>query len=122
MEFVCKVHARRSKTGRQRKSLMARMTTITIETSSLMVFRAGGSMRAWCPHCAAEAEMVSLRNFGVISNLDRSAVEQWLNSGHVHRSEAADGSATICLNSLRDHLTGGNPAERGTARANKETK
>jgi hypothetical protein len=101
---------------------MARTTTITIETSSLMVLRAGGSMRTWCPQCAAEAEMVSLRSFGVISNLDRSAVEEWLNSGHIHRNEAADGSATVCLNSLIDHLTGGNPAERGTARANKETK
>lgn len=100
---------------------MARTTTITIETSSLMVLRVGGSKRAWCRQCAAEAEMVSLRSFGVISNLDRSAVEEWLNSGHVHRNEAADGSATICLNSLLDHLTGDNPAERGTARANKET-
>ena len=101
---------------------MARTTTITVETSSMMVLRAGGSMRAWCPQCAAEAEMVSLRSFGVISNLDRSALEEWLNSGHIHRNEAADGSATVCLNSLLDHLTGGNPAERGTARANKETK
>jgi hypothetical protein len=101
---------------------MARTMTITIETSSLMVLRAGGSMRAWCPQCAAVAEMVSLRSFGVISNLDRSAVEEWLNSGHIHRNEAADGSATVCLNSLLDHLTGGNPAERGMARANKETK
>jgi len=101
---------------------MARTTTITIETSSLMVLRAGGSMRAWCPRCAAEAEMVSLQNFGVTSNLDRAAIQDWVDSRHIHRNEAVDGSTTVCLNSLLDHLTGGNPAERGTARANKETK
>lgn len=101
---------------------MARTTTVTIETNSLMVLRAGGAKRAWCPQCAAEAEMVSLQNFGVISNLDRATAEEWLNSGQIHRTEAEDGSGTVCLNSLLENLQSGNPAERGTARANKETK
>ncbi len=101
---------------------MARTMTITIETNSLMVLRGGGTMRAWCPRCAAEAEMVSLQNFGVVSNLDRPAIEEWLNSGQVHRTEAADGSATACLNTLLEHLKEDNPAERGTAQANKEIK
>jgi hypothetical protein len=99
---------------------MAKTTSITIETNSLMVLRGSGTMRAWCPQCAAEGEIVSLQNFGVISNLDRVAVEEWLISGQLHRNEAADGSATVCLNSLLEHLKSGNPAERGTARANKE--
>jgi len=101
---------------------MARTTTVTIETNSLMVLRARSSMRAWCPQCAGEVEMVSLQNFGVISNLDRSAIEEWLRSGQIHRTEASDGSATVCLNSLLEHSKSGNPAERGTARANKEIK
>jgi hypothetical protein len=44
--------------------------------------------------------MVALENAGVISNLDRPALEEWLNSGNLHRSQAADGSVLICLNSL----------------------
>ena len=79
---------------------MAKQTKITIETESLLILRGGNSNRAWCPRCAAEAEMITLENVGVISNLDRAAVEEWLNSGELHRSKSACGSARICLNSL----------------------
>lgn len=41
-----------------------------------------------------------MNHVGVISNLDGPAVEEWLNSGELHRSQAADGSSLICLNSL----------------------
>jgi hypothetical protein len=79
---------------------MAKQTKITIETDSLLILRSRNSRRAWCPLCAADAEMIALENAGVISNLDRPALEEWLNSGNLHRSQAADGSVLICLNSL----------------------
>lgn len=79
---------------------MAKQTKVTIETDSLLILRGRSSTRAWCPLCRADAEMIALENVGVISNLDRSAVEEWLNSGELHRSKSADGSALICLNSL----------------------
>ena len=44
--------------------------------------------------------MIALENLGVISNLDRSALEEWLNAGELHRVETADGPTLICLNSL----------------------
>ena len=44
--------------------------------------------------------MIAWQEVGVISNLDRPAMEQWLNSGELHRSQASDGSARVCLNSL----------------------
>ena len=40
------------------------------------------------------------KNTGVISNLERRALEEWLDSGELHRSQGADGSTLICLNSL----------------------
>jgi len=79
---------------------MAKRTKITIETDSLLILRGRSSRRAWCPLCVAEAEMIALENAGVVSNLDRPALEEWLNSGNVHRAQAADGSVLICLNSL----------------------
>ena len=79
---------------------MAKQTKITIETDSLLILRGRNSNRIWCPRCAAEAEMIALENVGMISNLDRSAVEEWLNSGQLHRSKSANDSALICLNSL----------------------
>ncbi len=44
--------------------------------------------------------MIALANAAVISNLDRPAIDEWLNSGELHRSQAADGFELICLNSL----------------------
>jgi hypothetical protein len=79
---------------------MAKQTRITIETDSLLIVRGRSSRRTWCPQCAAEGEMIALENVGVISNLERPALEEWLNSGELHRSQAADGSQVICLNSL----------------------
>jgi len=79
---------------------MARRTKITIETESLMVLHGHSSKRSWCPQCAALQEMIALDDMGVISNLDRTEVEDWLNSGKLHRLQAPDGSALICLNSL----------------------
>lgn len=84
----------------QKAGFMAKQTKITIETDSLFIVRGRGSARVWCPLCQADAEMIALENVGVISNLDRPAVEKWFNSGELHRSQAADGSALVCLNSL----------------------
>jgi hypothetical protein len=79
---------------------MAKQTKITIEADSLLILQGRNSNRAWCRLCAGETEMIALENVGVISNLDRPALEEWLNSGELHRSQAADGSPLICLNSL----------------------
>jgi len=79
---------------------MPKLTKITIESDSLLILRGQSSTRAWCPQCAANVEMFALENVGVISNLDWTALEAWLNSGELHRSKADDGSALVCLNSL----------------------
>jgi hypothetical protein len=91
---------------------MTKQTTITIETNSLLILRGSSAVKAWCPYCAAESEMIGLTSLGVISNLDRSAVQEWLNSSEVHRSQAADGSPIVCLNSLLAHLGSTKSAER----------
>ncbi len=79
---------------------MAKQTKITIETDSLLVLRGRSCARAWCPLCRADAEMIALENVGMISNLDRPALEEWFNSGDLHTSQGNDGSTLICLKSL----------------------
>jgi hypothetical protein len=79
---------------------MSKHTKITIETSSLMILRDRNSRRTWCSLCEAEGEVIALEDVGIISNLERSALEEWLNSGELHGPQAADGSMLICLNSL----------------------
>ena len=79
---------------------MAKLTKITIESDSLLILRGRTSPRAWCPLCGADTEMIALENVGLVSNLDRPALEAWLNSGELHRFRADDGSELVCLNSL----------------------
>jgi hypothetical protein len=79
---------------------MAKQTKITIETDSLLILRGRTSVRAWCPRCATEVEMIAMKDAGVISNLDPHALEEWPHSEELHRLQAADGSALTCLNSL----------------------
>jgi len=79
---------------------MTKLTRITIQTDSLLLFQGRNSIRAQCPRCNAESDMVALGNLQVVSNLDRSDLDDWINSGELHRVLADDGSLLICLNSL----------------------
>ena len=79
---------------------MAKQTKVVTQTDSLLILRGRSSTRAWCPLCTAEAEMIALEKMGVISNLDQSALEAWMNSEELHRIQTADGSTLICLTSM----------------------
>ena len=79
---------------------MARQTTITIETESVLILRGRSEQSAWCPGCGAEAEVIALEKVGVISNLNTAEVQQWLNCGQLHCSHSPDGSTLVCLKSL----------------------
>jgi hypothetical protein len=79
---------------------MAKQTKITIETESLLVLHGRTSIRAWCPQCGSEVEMVALESTAVVSNLEPAAVTEWCASEELHHSQKVDGSPLICLNSL----------------------
>jgi hypothetical protein len=79
---------------------MSKQTKITIETESLLILRGRTSLRAWCPQCRAEGDMIVLGDIGVVSNLAPSDVKAWFESEAIHRLQAADGAELICLDSL----------------------
>ena len=101
---------------------MAKQTRITIETDSLLILRGRSSLRAWCSRCGAEAEMIALEETGVISNLERPELEEWLSSGELHRLQTAEGSTLICLNSLLARVQKTTTIEPGPSAAPKPTK
>ena len=101
---------------------MTKKTTITIEIKSLMVLRTESSRNRSCSRCGAEVEIIPVEDLGSVSNLARSVIERLLNGGGLHRPAGADGSLSICLNSLLGLLMGGKSAGRGLAQANKEMK
>jgi len=79
---------------------MSKETKITIESDSLLILRGRSSLRAWCPDCASEVEMIPLDGIGVISNLAPREVEAWIQSEDLHHTKAADGAPLICMNSM----------------------
>ena len=79
---------------------MAKQTKITIETDSLLILHGRTSIRAWCPQCGSEEEMVALDSTAVMSNLAPAAVTEWFSSQELHHLQRADGSCLICLKSL----------------------
>jgi hypothetical protein len=79
---------------------MAKQVTIAIETSSLIVLNARSSGRMWCPRCGAEGEVLKLGPRKSQSDAGWETLEQLIARRNVHRQQAADGSALICLNSL----------------------
>lgn len=92
---------------------MAKLTRITIETDSLLVLRGRKSLSAWCPQCGAEAEMISLSEVRIVSNLPYAEVQAWIESPDLHHAKTADGTALICLNSMLKRvrrMTEGEPA------------
>jgi hypothetical protein len=79
---------------------MAKRTTITVETDSLLVLRGRKLLRAWCPKCGAEGEMIPMNEVGVISNLTPPEVEAWIQSEDLHHTRSTEGHPLICLNSM----------------------
>jgi len=79
---------------------MAKRTTITMETDSLLVLRGRIPLRALCPECGAEVEMIPLNDLGVVSNLPPREVQGWLESEEMHHTTAPDGVHMICLQSM----------------------
>lgn len=79
---------------------MAKRTRIMIQTDSLLVIRGRKSLRAWCPQCGAEVEMIPVNDVGVVSNLPSAEVQAWMESSDLHHTKTADGTALLCLNSM----------------------
>jgi len=89
---------------------MSKETKITIETDSLLILRGRTSLRAWCPVCGCEVEMILVDGVGVISNLAPPEVEAWIQSEDLHHTTAADGAHMICLNSMLKQIQKRGPA------------
>lgn len=61
------------------------------------------SRSGWCPVCAATAALYDVhaaRRAGV----EPAIVYDWIESGHLHVGETADGFVGVCLESLRARI------------------
>lgn len=101
---------------------MAKQTTLTIETDSLLILRGQTSNHAWCPQCSAEGEMIEVENLRVVSNLEPQALHQWLNSAELHRLQTPGGSVLICMNSLLARVENARTSTAQRLQLEKETR
>jgi len=72
-------------------------TEITIETDRVLIIRRRRVLRAWCPECGREVDMVDPREAEAITGFTRTALRdcaQW------HIAQGQDGAGLICLDSL----------------------
>lgn len=77
---------------------MSRQTTITIETTSLLVIQSRSS-RGWCPECSAETDLISLDALPESPGLAPVALQAVLSAHAVHRT-LDHGKTMLCLKSL----------------------
>jgi len=81
-----------------------RRTRITIATGEIVVARRIVSpVVAWCQRCETETGMVTLTQAAVFCHIDRSAIQEWIDSGQVHVLETPETGLLICITSLGRH-------------------
>jgi hypothetical protein len=77
-----------------------RRTEITVETYEvLLIKQRGGLSRSWCRSCSKQVSLISLAD-AWIAGLSAETIRQGEEAGRFHLVEMADGSPSICLNSL----------------------
>lgn len=81
-----------------------RRTRITIETDEIVVARRFVSpVMAWCTKCETESGMVTLAQAALFRHVDRSAIQEWIESGQIHVLERPGTGLLICMTSLGRH-------------------
>jgi|HubBroStandDraft_6_1064221.scaffolds.fasta_scaffold00065_51 hypothetical protein len=75
-------------------------TEITVETDRVLIIRRHRSIKAWCPECGGEVEMVGLREAEAVTGLTGRALRDCAQARGWHVSESPEGDVQICLESL----------------------
>lgn len=73
-------------------------TEITIETERVVTIRRR-SLRARCPQCGCEVDMVGLAEAEALTGISGPAFSEYVAARGWHLSQAQDGSDLICLES-----------------------
>ncbi|HKN71121.1 MAG TPA: hypothetical protein VJX30_08830 [Terriglobales bacterium] len=75
-------------------------TEITVETHSVLTIRRRRSIRAWCPECGGEVEMVGLQEAEALTGMSGQAFRDSAKAPGWHFSDGQDGTGLVCLESL----------------------
>jgi hypothetical protein len=77
-----------------------RTTRITVETDIFIVVRRAKATVAWCPECALEVNVITLRRESLTDPATSAELERWMSTGKLHLWHLPDGTVHVCVNSL----------------------
>ena len=81
-----------------------RRTRITVETDEIVVARQVVSpVIAWCAKCETQSGMATLAQVALFRHVDRSTIEEWIESGQMRVLERPGTGLLICMTSLGRH-------------------
>lgn len=81
-----------------------RHTKIIIETEEVLVARTEAKPTvAWCPACQRETQNVTEIQAALLRHVDQNTIQEWIQGGQLHVSDAPEGGLVICLMSLAHH-------------------
>jgi len=77
-----------------------RRAEITVEDHRVLVVRRLRSMRAWCPRCGAEADMVRPEEALALAHASQAQLADIALDHHWHAIQDHDGRLLVCLESV----------------------
>ena len=75
-------------------------TVITVETDRVLIIRRRRSIRAWCPECGREVDIVGLQEAEDLTGILGHAIRERAQAPGWHLSDGEDGIGLVCLESL----------------------
>jgi len=81
-----------------------RRIEITIETDRVLIIRRRRPIRAWCPACGGEVDMVGLAEARAITGMTQPMLQDSAKARGWHFAEGQGGARLICLESLRKSM------------------
>ena len=79
---------------------MAKQTTITITTDTLLALRTRTAGHAWCERCGSQVEAVALCDAGDGTASSGEALQRWPGAAELHWLRGTEGAVYLCLGSL----------------------
>ena len=79
-------------------------TKIVIETEEVVIARVlEKPIAAWCPVCQTETHNVTPIQAALLCHVDQNTIQEWIQGGQLHVSDAPEEGLIICIASLADH-------------------
>ncbi len=78
----------------------AKRTEITVETDQVLFIRRRRTIRAWCPECGCEVDLIGEVEAETFTGMSGQALREHAQICGWHISQGSGGAGLVCLESL----------------------